>query len=179
MKPLLKWLGIIFLILVGFVAVIAIIGFFLPTDHKVSRTIELKQPPEKVYEAIADFQNAPEWNSMVTEVKQLKDQSGNEVWQETYTGGEVMKFETIEAEKPKRLVRKIADVGGPFTGRWEFDIEKTDDGCKLKITEHGRISNPLVRFAFRYLSKPEGPMETYLNDLGKKFEETVEPQTAD
>jgi hypothetical protein len=68
------------------------------------------------------------------------------------------------------MVREIAEEG-PFSGRWEIDIEPRGSGSIVRITEIGTVSNLFFRFVSRYVIGHTYQMEKYLTNLGKKFGE--------
>ena len=57
-----KWILRILVIIVVLIAVIFAIGYILPARSTHTRTIALKQPPEKVFAVLADIPNMPKWN---------------------------------------------------------------------------------------------------------------------
>lgn len=146
-------------------------GCFLPRSHQVSRTIALQQPPEAVWQTITDFPNAPSWNANVAKIEKMPDRNGHEVWKEDYKNGYTLTLETTEATPTTRLVRTIADVGGPFTGRWEFVLTPAAGGCRMTITEFGEVANPYFRVMAKMFMKPEAHVELYLAALARKFGE--------
>jgi hypothetical protein len=157
--------------LVGVVALIAIIGMFMPRSHQVARSLPLKQTPEAIWQVISDFPNEVSWHPGVLKVERMPDKNGHEVWHETYKGGYAIKLETLEATPPRRLVRSIADEGGPFSGRWEFDIAPVESGSRITIIEYGDVSNPFFRFMARMFMNPAQYLELYLRSLAAKFNE--------
>ena len=69
-------------------------------------------------------------------------------------------------------LRQIADVNGPFSGRWEYDIAETNGGgSTVKITEYGTVRNPFFRFMSKYVIGQTGEIDKYLNALAKALKE--------
>ncbi|MBM3993635.1 MAG: SRPBCC family protein [Planctomycetes bacterium] len=163
------WILVSVGIVAGALVMMYVVGYFLPADHEVSRTITLKQQLDVVWQVITDFANMPSWHKDVVKVERLPDKNGHEVWKETQAGDFVMSLETTESTPPTRLVRTIADDGGAFTGRWEFVLTAMEGGCTLSITEFGEVANPFFRFMFRMFMKPEYYLERYLNALEARF----------
>lgn len=168
---ILYWILIAGGILVGVFVLIALYGLTIPKGHQITRSIALKQPAEVVWQTITDFANVPSWNASVAKMERLPDQNGHEVWRESYKNGYGLTLETTEAIVPTRLVRTIADVGGPFTGRWEFVLTPVEDGCRVSITEFGEVANPYFRVMAKWFMRPEAHMELYLMALAQKFGE--------
>jgi hypothetical protein len=117
------------------VGAIAIVGYFLPVDHRASRTAEFGKPPEIVYALISDVMNYSSW------------------WPDNDVNVEV-----VEAVPPSRFVTRIVGESA-FGGTWTWDIEKTAAGSRATITERGEIYNPIFRtlahFVFGYTSMME------------------------
>src|SRR5947209_2301304 len=147
--------GVLFWVLIGLGGVVAVlllitlVGCCLPSGHRASRALTLKQPPEAVWQVISDFAAEPQWHQGIEKVERLADKNDHAVWRETFAGGYPMQLETLEATAPSRLLRQIADEKGPFTGRWEFDLTPLEQGSKLTITEVGEVRNPFFRFMAR------------------------------
>jgi uncharacterized protein YndB with AHSA1/START domain len=168
---ILWWILIAVGIVVGALALIALYGLTLPRAHHVARTIALKQTPEAVWQTITDFPNVPSWNPNLAKIEKMPDLNGHEVWREDYKNGYGLTLETTEATPPTKLVRAIADVGGPFTGRWEFALTPAEGGCRITITEFGEVANPYFRVMAKLFMKPEAHIELYLAALAAKFGE--------
>jgi uncharacterized protein YndB with AHSA1/START domain len=158
-------------VLVGLAIVVAIIGSFLPKDHEVTRTLETRKSPELVWEAISDFESQPDWWHDLKDVSRMPDQNGNDVWKETTQDGMSITLETVAAEPPVRLVRRIADEDLPFSGEWEYHITPTASGSSLTITERGSVSNPIFRFVNRVFMDQAATIEGFLRALADRFQE--------
>jgi uncharacterized protein YndB with AHSA1/START domain len=158
----------------GVLLLLTIIGAFLPRYHQVSRSVEIKQTPEILWQTITDYAHVPDWHREIVTVEKLPDRAGREVWRETYKGNYPITLETGATEPPRRLVRHIADEKGPFAGRWEFDLAPTAAGCRVTITEHGDIANPFFRFMARLFMNPATYLDMYLEALAEKFNQEAE-----
>jgi len=147
------------------------IGLCTPRRHTATRTLRTNQSAETVWRAITDYQNQPRWRGDLQQIVRLADRNGHEVWREVYEDGTAITLETTEAAGPRRLVRVINDEGGPFSGRWEYDIKEDGTGSLLTITEHGEVPNPFFRFVARYLLGHTYFMEKFEKDLAASFGE--------
>ena len=95
-----------------------------------------------------------------------------DTWKETYDNGDSLTLRTTEFSIPDRLIRQIADVHGPFSGRWQYDIAKTENGgSTVKITEYGTVPNPFFRFISRYVIGQTSEIDKYLNALAHALQE--------
>lgn len=182
-RQFLFWVVLVLGMPIGLAVGLFLIGWFLPADHVVARAIELDQPPEKVWQVITDFGEQPSWRADLKEVKRVAGEP--DTWLEVYRGGDRVRLQTVDAQPPRKLVRRIVDDGGPFSGAWEMTLKPQGDGCRLTITEQGQINSAFGRLAARFLFSPAAFVEIYLQQLAVKFEEfdapilTVEPKAAE
>lgn len=173
MRRLKRWLILVVGILVALILVVLVVGLLLPEQHHVSRTLRTKQSPQAIWDAINNHANEPKWRPDVASVTSLGDRNGKPVWQENYKDGNTVALMTTESKPPTRMVREIAEEG-PFSGRWEIDIQPTPEGSSVTITEVGKIPNPFFRFVSRYVIGHTTFMERYLTSLAGKFGEQPE-----
>jgi Polyketide cyclase / dehydrase and lipid transport len=161
--------------LVGLVLLITIIGLCLPKGHVASRWAEFKQPAEKVWDLMADYENTATWRGDISRVERLPDREGRPVWIE-HGGDGPLTIERMGAQRPSRMVTRIADEKLPFGGTWTYEISPTPGGCRVTITENGEVYNPIFRFVGRFIIGHTSTMEGYLRAIGGKFGEQVEPK---
>ena len=164
-------IGIVIVLAVLILAVV-IAGALLPEEHHASRTLGTKQSPQAIWDTINDHANEPQWRSDVQNVVSLGERNGKPVWQENYKDGNKVTLMTTESKPPTRMVRELTDLEGPFSGRWEIDIQPTSEGSNVTITEIGKVSNPFFRFVSKYVIGHTTFMERYLRGLAGKFGES-------
>jgi hypothetical protein len=157
-------------ILVSAAFIVVLIGLMLPKQHVAARAIALHRKPEDVFQLISDFKAAPSWRSDVHEVDLLPASDGHIRYREKGRNGAIT-MEIVESSPPARMIARIADKGLPFGGMWIFDISPTAEGCRLNITERGEIYNPVFRFVSRFLLGYHRTLDTYLQNVSRKFEE--------
>ena len=169
-----KWILLVLGILVGLVALAAILGALLPREHVASRTVRLSRPPEEVWAAITEFAAHPSWRADLKAMERLPDRNGHAVWREVRRTGP-MTLEVVESQPPNRLVTRIADPDLPFGGSWTYEIRGSDGGSLVTISENGEIYNPIFRLMARFVFGYHATMDAYLSALGKKFGEAITP----
>jgi hypothetical protein len=170
-KKALIWVGIVFaLMILG----VFLGGTMLPEEHVASRTLLTKQSPQVIWDTINDHANEQQWRPDIANVTSLGEREGKPVWQENYKDGNKVALITTEWKPPTRMVRELTDLEGPFSGRWEIDIQPTQTGSSIKITEVGRVGNPFFRFISKYVIGHTTQMEKYLTNLASKFGEKAE-----
>jgi hypothetical protein len=161
------------------VGVMALIGSRMPLGHEVSRTLSTDLAPEDLWAIVTDFAGQPAWWKNLQRVERLEDRNGHAVWREHVGGHMVLTLETVEEERPHRLVRKIVAEGAPFGGRWIYDIKPVNGGSEIKVTEQGEVYNPVFRFMSRFMNMA-ATIEGYLRalDARVKAERTAAASTS-
>lgn len=158
-------------ILVVLILVVLVAGLLLPEEHRASRTLATKQSSHAIWDTINDHANESKWRSDLESVTSLGERNGKPVWQENYKDGNKVALITNESKPPTRMVRELTDLEGPFSGRWEIDIQPTPAGSNATITEVGKVPNPFFRFVSKYVIGHTTQMEKYLTNLAGKFGE--------
>lgn len=172
-----KWVIIVVASVVGLIALIAIVGYLVPRDHRATSTIALRQPLDSVWKVVRDIGGIPAWWSAMKESTRLPDQHGQEVWRQKMSGFDVPLI-VMESAPPRRLVTKIdASAGAPFGGTWTYELtpDSGGGGTRISVTEDGWISNPVFRFLSRFVFGYYGSLDGYFKALGKRFGEEVRP----
>lgn len=154
-------------VLVGLVAVVAIVGTMLPRGHIANRSRSLRARPQDVWRAITEVESFPAWRSSVARVQRLPDANGLPSWREFDRRGDGLTLVCESFESPQRLVTRIADKNLPFGGSWTWIISPTASGCELSMTENGEIYNPIFRFMARFVLGYSMTLDRYLADLEK------------
>jgi hypothetical protein len=126
--------------LVGLVALMAIIGLFLPRDHVSVRSATITAPPERVWAWMVDDAGQPRWKSDVPVV-------------------------VVERVAPTKLVTRIADEKLPFGGTWTIDVAPEGASSKVTVTEDGFVKNPVFRFLSKTVFSLSSTQEKWLRDL--------------
>jgi hypothetical protein len=165
-----RWMLWTFLVVVGIVLLVVVIGWLVPRDHVATRIGRYRQSPEAIWTAITDVDAMPLWREGLKSVKKLPDRNGLPAHIEVTSMGE-LPLETVEMTPPRKLVGRIADAKLPFGGTWTFEVAPAPDGATLRITENGYITNPVFRFMSRFVLGYTGEIDKYLRSLAKKFGE--------
>lgn len=171
-----KWALIAAAVLVGLVAVIAVVGAFLPREHRANSTIVLKRPVDSVWSVIRDMAGATGWWPGLTLSERMPDVGGKERWHQKGSGFDMV-VEITEAVAPTRMTTLIVSKpGDPFGGKWIYVLAPAEGGTRVTVTEDGWVSNVIFRFMSRFVMGHHTTIDTYLVALAKKFGEDVRPQ---
>jgi hypothetical protein len=165
-----KFSLIIFLVLVLCPLLMAIIGGYLPRQHRLARAAVFRGKPDDLYAVIRDFAHHHRWRKSVQATQLLPAENGRVRFREVSSHGAIT-FVVLEDVPGERLVTEVADEHLPFTGRWTLVFAALPDGTRVTITEEGVVKNPVFRFMARFIFGYATTMEAYLRDLARKFGE--------
>ena len=164
-----KWIIIAGAGLLAIVVIITVIGALLPRDHVAALTARIAATPDTVWHTITNVAGHTAWRPDVGRVEVLAPSDKGPSWREHSRHG-VITMVVERWEPPRHLVTRIADVGLPFAGRWEYRIEPDGAGAsQVTITERGTVHNPIFRFVSRFVMGHTATIDGYLRALGRKF----------
>lgn len=171
---MLKWILIVAGGLAALVALLAVVGLFLPKGHRASRSILLNAPPERVFAMISDVARYPAWRADVKQVEILPDSAGVLRFRETGPHG-VVPYRVERNEPPTRWVTRIDDPSLPYGGTWTFALAPQSSGTALTITEDGEVYNPIFRVLSRTVFSTTATIEAYQAALQRHLETAARP----
>ncbi len=169
-----KVLVFVALILLALVILPLAIGYMLPRHHVATSSVTLQQPPDSVWAVIYDFAGYPEWWEYVERMER-EVKNGRVIWMQYDSRNQVIPYEVVGTNPPRKLVTRIVDEGMPFGGMWTYDIAPAGSASSLTIREDGVIHNPVFRIVARFIMGYHGTMDDYLTALGRRFGEDVTP----
>jgi uncharacterized protein YndB with AHSA1/START domain len=172
------WVVVGIIVLLCFLGIPILVGFLLPVAHTVTRRIRIQAPPDALWRLMTDLAGSAAWRPDIEKVEVLPDENGHDRWREIDQRGQVITFERVEVEAPRRLVQRIADTGLPFGGSWTYEIAPDGDGSIVTITEQGEVYNPLFRFVSKFIFGHSATIERYLQALELASHRKVEPTIA-
>lgn len=159
--------------LAGVLLLILLVGWLLPHPHSFARQIELAQPPQAVWDVIADFPSQPEWRKDTARVEPAAE-CGAGGWKITTTHNSYGYFRATEAAPPQLLVLDHLDPGCSPTVVWRLELEPQAQGSRLVIRETGDFGNPFSRFMVRFVLGQTKFVDDYLTYLAARFGEQTE-----
>ena len=179
---IIKW---ILLAIVGMLALFFAVGFLLPKDVRVERSMEIDATPQAVFEMVSDFRQFNRWQPWA----QI-DPTTRYVYEGPATGaGSRMLWysdhpevgdgtqEIIESE-PYSLVRTSLDFGMQGTAIADYLIEETNGGSTLTWTlETNMGGNPVMGYVALMMDGMVGTAyEEGLSNLKEILEKPPEPE---
>lgn len=159
------WLWIALGALLALVGTVVIVGLCLPETYRAKGRADLSLSPEALWAALQDVERHPLAASMARGVTR----EGETAWVEDL-GSTSVRWETVEADRPRRLVRVGRDSVVPMTARWELVIEPLDGGSRLWIDaridlRRGTWHVPIFRVLITLTRGAERGVEQYLAGL--------------
>lgn len=135
MKTLLKFIGIIILLIIAY-AVIAMLTF--SKDYHYEKSIVINAPKEKVWQYVGSLKGYNMWDPFSKEIKNIKitySGEGNKMgdsyhWKGDDSEGEQSIMETVPNEKLATQLHFIK----PFEGNAKSALVLTPDGNGTKVT---------------------------------------------
>lgn len=170
-----RWvLGVVGLVVV-LVLLVVVIGYLVPKSHVASMSAQYAASPDAIWTSLTDIAAFPHWRPAVERVEPLPDENGQRGWRE-HGAHDVTTYRVVEADPPRRLVSRIADLNLPYGGSWTYELTPVGSGTRLTITENGEVYNPIFRFVARFVLGYTATMDGVLRALGTKHGETVTPE---
>lgn len=187
--------GILLLILIIPLALYTV-GFCLPSEHIVTRTIKYSTTAEILWAILTSVEDYPAWRSHVDQIHVDDEENELNKYEET-TRTTFIEFDIqkdkrtivthIEQEPERKLLRVLEEKSNfgsssIFTGSWTLTIEPVqgERAVTLKITEQGHIKKPMVRVSHKLLFGHHRRIDRFLKDLGKEIELGIlEPKEED
>jgi len=164
-----KWALVIIGVIVGLIALVAVIGALLPRDHVAAMSARVRATPEGVWAVLTDPASFPAWRRDVKTVEVLPTTPTGPSWREHSSNGSIT-YVTEVLEPPHRMITRIADTGLPFGGSWEYRVEPVSaNESSVTIVERGSVYNPIFRFVSRFLMGHTATIDAYLRALGHEF----------
>lgn len=154
--------------LVLVIAVLVVLGLFIPRDHVASRSAVFDAPPERIWAILVDTATAPEWRTGLKSVEALPSADGKRRYRET-SGFGAITYVVEEERPPERLLGRIADEGLGYGGSWTWDLSREGPRTRVTITERGFVTNPVFRVLARFVFGYGKTMEIYLRDLARQL----------
>jgi hypothetical protein len=149
---------------VGAGVLVLAVGAALPRDHVAAVEVVLPAGPAAIAQRIRNVDAQPRWRPGVKSLQIVERVRDGVVYVETSGDGPI-RLRLVE-ERPEAQFRStIADPDLPFSGYWLFLIEPEGEGTRLRIEEHGSVSNPLFRFFARFVFGHDRNIRAYMGDL--------------
>ena len=153
--------------LAALVALIALVGLFLPRDHVATCAVRVPQPPQAVWDVLADHESWPSWAPGVKAMEPGGERDGRPVWRMVSRQG-AMPWVIEDDDPPRRRVTRIVDDGLAFGGTWTWMIEPDGAGSRVTLTEDGFVRNPVFRTLAHFVFGYHATLTAFLRALARR-----------
>ncbi|MFN9380874.1 MAG: SRPBCC family protein [Bacteroidota bacterium] len=161
-----KKLAVAVLSILAIVALVFVIGLFLPKQREFVKTATFKSSPEKVFQIVTDLKNQTSWRSDVKEINIIEENS----WTEVPKKGTPLTFKT-----KKKILNQLFEIEiiepKSFNGSWIGTFERSSTGTNVVFKEIFTIKNPIFRVLSPIFVDIDQTMELYMNNLKTKLGE--------
>lgn len=168
----------ILIFILGLVALLLLIAFFLPSSFNVERSVTINAPVDEVYNNVADFNNYLTWNpwsKMDPEAQNTITGEGKGVgaswsWDGKVVGKGSLTYTSLQ--ELKSVASKLVFTSprqSEANDLWTF--ETTSGGTKVTWTMSGELSYPIERYVGMMMDGMLGKdLENGLANLKEKCE---------
>jgi carbon monoxide dehydrogenase subunit G len=174
-----KWVKRIGLGLVIFVALVVIIGFFLPSTYRVERSQTIAAKPEAVFATVNKLKSWPEWTAWT--VARFPDMKIEFSGPESGTGASYSwsgkssgtgKLQITKADANSLVIYDLDFENGKYISKGEIRIEPAGESVKVTWSNFGDLGgNPINRWFGLMMDRMMGPdFQAGLDNLKKKLE---------
>lgn len=144
---------------------LAVVGFLLPAQYHVERSLTVNAPPEKVFALAASFKTWEDWTAWNLQLDPTLKRSitgpdaavGSTMsWDGKKTGDGVMTLTKVTA--PKEFAYDLAFQNGSFKSVGTMTFQSSGDGTLVTWTDAGDMGgNPFLRWVGLAIDKMIGP----------------------
>jgi uncharacterized protein YndB with AHSA1/START domain len=167
-----RWILIVLGALVLLVAVLMLVGSFLPREHRATCRATFRASADTLFALLSDVDAYPGWRDGVKSVHHVEPIAGKPAFIEESKHGPI-RYAIETSEPPRRLVLRVADDSLPYGGTWTFELSPHADGTTLSITENGFIKPAFFRVMAWAFFGYHAAIEEYLAGLAKRLGEGV------
>lgn len=152
---------------VAIIAIVLIIGLFLPKERTFTKTAVLNSDVTKVFNIVTDFKNQTTWRSDVKEIIVID----NNTWTEVPKKGTAITFKIKQKVENEIFEIEIIEPNN-FNGYWVGTFKQTKPNeTAMEFKEVVTISNPFFRVLSYLFVDLDKTMELYLQNLKQKLGE--------
>jgi hypothetical protein len=151
--------------IVAIIAIVLIIGLFLPKERTFTKTAVLNSDVTKVFNIVTDFKNQTTWRNDVKEIIVID----NNTWTEVPKKGTAITFKVKQKIENEIFEIEIVEPKN-FNGYWVGTFKQTNQNAtEIEFKEVVTISNPFFRTLSYLFVDLDKTMDLYLENLKQKL----------
>lgn len=153
--------------IVAIIAIVLIIGLFLPKERTFTKTAVLNSDVKKVFNIVTDFKNQTSWRNDVKEIIVID----NYTWTEVPKKGTAITFKVKQKVENEIFEIEIIEAKD-FNGYWVGTFKQTKPNeTAIEFKEVVAFSNPFFRTISYLFVDLDKTMDLYLENLKQKLSE--------
>ena len=153
--------------IVAIIAIVLIIGLFLPKERTFTKKAVLNSDVTKVFNIVTDFKNQTTWRSDVKEIIVID----NNTWTEVPKKGTAITFK-VKQKVENEIFEIVIIEPKNFNGYWIGTFKQTKvNQTAIEFKEVITISNPFFRTISYVFVDLDKTMDLYLQNLKQKLGE--------
>ena len=162
-----KMMTYLLISIVAIIAIVLIIGLFLPKQRTFTKTAVLNSDVTKVFNIVTDFKNQTTWRNDVKEIIVID----NNTWTEVPKKGTAITFKVKQKVENEIFEIEIIEPKN-FSGYWVGTFKQIKPyETAIEFKEVVTISNPFFRVLSYLFVDLDKTMELYLQNLKQKLSE--------
>lgn len=151
--------------IVAIIAIVLIIGLFLPKERTFTKKALLSSDVTKVFSLVTDFKNQTTWRNDVKEIIVIDDNT----WTEVPKKGTAITFKVKQKIENEIFEIEIVEPKN-FNGYWVGTFKQTNQNAtEIEFKEVVTISNPFFRTLSYLFVDLDKTMDLYLENLKHKL----------
>lgn len=153
--------------IVAIIAIVLIIGLFLPKERTFTKKAVLNSDVTKVFNIVTDFKNQTSWRNDVKEIIVID----NYTWTEVPKKGTAITFKVKQKVENEIFEIEIIEAKD-FNGYWVGTFKQTKPNeTAIEFKEVVTFSNPFFRTISYLFVDLDKTMDLYLENLKQKLSE--------
>lgn len=163
--------GIIFSLLISFIGGILWYGNSLPELSHNSVSQSFNKSDDYLWNIIYQYKLYPEWRETVYAVEITPSTADVEAWKEIDEYGNTTPFQVLELKKNVSVILQETGDSHTTSGKWTFDITKSDNGetTMVTITEDRLIPDIIPRVINHLLKTSSENIDAYFRSINNKI----------
>ena len=162
-----KMMTYLFISIAAIIAIVLIIGLFLPKEITFTKTAVLNSDVTKVFNLVTDFKNQTTWRNDVKEIIVID----NNTWTEVPKKGTAITFK-VKQKVENEIFEIVIIEPKNFNGYWIGTFKQTKvNQTAIEFKEVITISNPFFRTISYVFVDLDKTMDLYLQNLKQKLVE--------
>jgi hypothetical protein len=162
-----KMMTYLLVFVVALIAIVLIIGLFLPKERTFTKTAVLNSDVTKVFNLVSDFKNQTTWRNDVKEIIGIDENT----WTEVPKKGTAITFKVKQKIENEIFEIEIIEPKN-FNEYWVGTFKQTKENqTAIEFKEVVTISNPFFRTISYFFVDLDKTMDLYLQNLKQKLDE--------